>query len=215
MPIQPNTVHIVVSGSLAGGDEFSYGYWLNPAGVQSQATLDGLTSDAMSFWTTDFMTTTVAGYFPTTTTWKKVRGYWYAGGSSAALVSESDFGTLAGTAAATTCPNQVAICVSQRTGIPGRRNRGRLYLPAPTSGILAAGQLGPSQAQGIADGVAAVFSAHNNSPNQVGVVIVASQTGTERNDVTEVLVDTRLDTQRSRANKQLATAVKSSAVTPL
>lgn len=48
------------------------------------------------------------------------------------------FGTpLAGTGSGSALPPQVALAVSTRANLVGRRGRGRIYLPAVTSGILA------------------------------------------------------------------------------
>lgn len=102
----------------------------------------------------------------------------------------------AGAGAVGSCPSEVAMVMTLRTALRGRRNRGRIYLPAPTTtNINADGTL----AAGILTGFPAQMVGWNTA---IGVLnytlVVASYVGVVVNTVTSVTMDKYADVQRRR-----------------
>lgn len=103
----------------------------------------------------------------------------------------------------TTDPNppNVSILVRKNTVIPGRPNKGRLYIPSPPDNkVDAIGNLDTtfvSDAQGIMDGfLAAVEAAGTTPPGQM--VILHSNAGLPATTVTGLSVQPMVATQRRR-----------------
>ena len=104
-------------------------------------------------------------------------------------------------------PTEVCIAVSLRTDLPGRRRRGRVYLPALAHPVGGDGLLGG----GGAAGIAAPFGAWLDTIRQTlvdttGAVqllpVVASTAGNVLTEVTTVAVGSVFDVQRRRGNQQ-------------
>lgn len=207
MPIPQGTVKMVVSGTLPGGEIFSHGYQLNGNSGWSQTQLDAVLGVAVGGLTNNFLTTSVKAFFSTQTVWTKVRAYLIGAGGATILQSESATLNLAGTAAASPTPNQCALVATLLTGFPGRSKRGRSYLPGPSAGILAAGQISQANAQTIAAAFAAWMTFHRDHPTNPAAPVVASATLSATLPMVQVRVDTRLDVQRRRAGKQTITGV--------
>jgi hypothetical protein len=122
----------------------------------------------------------------------------------------------AGTAGQSCMPWQVAWVVSLYTYTPGtfipngRRRRGRFYLPPPCTLVLDSSGSGLASAAATADvldGSHDFLEAVRMTPPPgedlgVGNIIVFSRAGAQQYDVTDLQIDTRLDTQRRRANRE-------------
>lgn len=185
---------VVLSGHLAGGEIFQTGFYIAGAPVD-QATTQGIADGFASNWVAsagDAARSILAG----SSGYDKVTVYSYvaAGPAPASFVGEAALvgvGTGGGQ-----LPNQIALVATLLTGAAGRRNRGRMYLPAngmPLTGHQALLSLATS----VATGMVAIFSQFDDA----GVVVVSGVAGTARR-VTSVRVDTRPDVQRRRAGKQ-------------
>lgn len=113
-------------------------------------------------------------------------------------------------AAGMTYPSQVSLAVTLETAASrGYANKGRMFLPCPSMGLTAAGLIGDTQAQTVADNTKNFLDAitdgvEDGSLNRwdffptVQSKLGNGGDGTQRR-VTAVSVDTRLDIQRSRA----------------
>lgn len=109
-------------------------------------------------------------------------------------------------------PNQCALVTTLQTGLAGRRNRGRMYLPVTGVTVQPTAQLSIGQATEVNNGWQTFFNDVNAS--DTGGIVVVSTTGSVAHDVTGVKTDTRLDIQRRRAEQQAITGAARAEVTP-
>lgn len=203
MPIPAGATHIVIAGTLPNGEEFSFGYWVD-SGTVNQTGLNGIQGSASLALVNNFLTTGVKALFYTGIVFTSLTAYYYDGGSTAALVSGGALSpSVAGTGAAQTLPNQIALVVSLLTGLPGRRRRGRAYLPPVI--ITAMGSTGlatTSAATTLVNAFASMLSAVKDSPTSPAEPVVMSRVGTSMTPITQCRVDTRFDVHRSRASSE-------------
>lgn len=204
---------VTIQGLLPGGEIWASSFWLQSVLIPSQSALDDLASvcaTALAGQEGSLLKTLSASSFLTGLT---VR-YYPAGQTAAALQSSPTFTQSAGTGTKNN-PNQSCIVASLRTGVPGRRNRGRMYWPN-TGGDLGSDGLITATMQGyVGNGLSAMFSAINAPGSTEGgeVAVLSRLTGASV-PVTTVQVDRRPDVQRRRANKISTPAPSSYAVTP-
>lgn len=217
MGIPANTARVVLSGGLPAGEIWSTGFWLADLPPQTIPQLDDMAELVYATLIQNSpeggMTATLDTLMNGLSNWQKVTVYQYNGtgdhadgmGSytiSPALAGSKGFGM----------PNQVACCMTTQTTLPGRRYRGRLYLPATGAGTDETGQISSTDAVKLANAWAESFSSLNVSTN--GTVMVVSNVGSTVTPVSAVRVDTRLDIMRSRANKQVAAYSHTAPVSP-
>jgi hypothetical protein len=106
---------------------------------------------------------------------------------------------LTGASADAPLPSQCAHVVSLRTGLPGPRYRGRMYLPGfGVSQMTVEGQIAAGAASDLANGMAAFFDAVNDSVVAPATAFVASDAAQQLTAITSVQVGTTVDTQRRR-----------------
>lgn len=118
-----------------------------------------------------------------------------------------------GAAATGQTPPECAIVVSLRTATPGPRGRGRMYLPAPASGMLTStGMLNAGIVGDAADGMQA-FINHVNAETTMEPVGVASMVGGGVSTVTSIRVGNVMDSQRRRRSA-IAEAYQARGITP-
>lgn len=101
------------------------------------------------------------------------------------------------TTEAESLPPQVAEVVSLRTGVPGRANRGRIYLP-PVGGeqLNASGLLGNDVVAAARDLVSDIYTAVDNA--KPSALVVASASQAEAVPVITITADNKPGTQRRR-----------------
>jgi hypothetical protein len=96
-------------------------------------------------------------------------------------------------------PQDVAVVCSLRTATPGRKGRGRLYLPGPTvSEVSATGELTTGAQSAIANGLSGGWGTVNPLGEQP---VVFSRTAGTTLPVTQFGVGTVFDHQSRRVNK--------------
>jgi hypothetical protein len=207
-------VKIVVGGAIATTDRWSCGFAFRVSGgTPSAADMNGIASGFATIFATDFWDHTNGGKVdsPTTTSWDKCSTYFYPAGSATSTISGTvvltpDFGSTAGVF----IPPECAIVASLHTGFTGRQNRGRLYLPCPTQ-LVANGQLASTVCTNWATQIAQVYT-HWNSAT-VGALAFDGCIGTgETPIVTKVTIDSVVDSQRRRRNKQIPSSTGSGTV---
>jgi hypothetical protein len=98
------------------------------------------------------------------------------------------------------CPLQVCMVATLITGAAGRRNRGRMYLPANGIGF-GSHEFPNARVDAVCQALAAWLDALNTLD---GSAVVVSQAGTSKRAITQVRVDSKPDIQRRRANAQVA-----------
>lgn len=200
MPIPNHCARVAVVGHLAGGEIFETGWWIDTV-IDSETRANTVANGyATTFHSSGgdqwcAMLSADCGY-------DQVRVYGYPqGGPRAQYIGEANIPTGQGTSSAATMPLQVAMCLTTLTGLAGRRNRGRMYLPATTSDVMASGHLFSNSVVDNAVATAAVWITHA----QDGHAVVLSQVAAGFHQVTAVRGDNRPDMQRRRANRQAST----------
>lgn len=207
--IPAGAVHLVFSGSLPSSEAFAWGIWLDSR--HTGPTLDGtivtdlpLVCDLASRKLASRLASILSG-FPAATIYSKVNGYYYGENGTHATLSAEKSMSLAGTAGSgTELPDQLAMVASLRTSRPGRSYRGRAYLPmCNTAQLAGGGQVGDTFVTAYATavrGLLADLSAGESSSSTPGMIpVVVSRTLTHMEPITAVRMDSRPDTQRSRA----------------
>ena len=216
MPPPANSSRVVLSGKLAGGEIWSTGFWITGADItsqgdataQAQLLLEAL-GDADA---SGAMTITLNDWMANSCTWDRVTVYAYAGGSSQSeYIGEAVNTPTKQGGLGQRVPNQVAMVLSLRTGRPGRRYRGRMYLPAGGITLNSDGEIGSNSMQPVLDGWTVFFSRWNQG--QAGQIVVMSTTGSVVTPVTSLILDSRPDIQRRRANRQTITLTLTEALT--
>lgn len=212
MGIPANTAKVVISGKLGSTEIFQTGFWqagITPPGVASAAGYAGAVEGIFA----STALAALAAVIPATCAYKKITVYFYTGGATAAYSGEAPITGGTGTAAANNQPFQSAACVTLLTGLAGRQNRGRMYIPVisvpPSDGFWNQPEIGA-----LSTAIAALFNGCNGGTSDEGSVSVVSNVGTTSHPVTSVHVDNKPDTQRRRANKLVPAILHSDAVTP-
>lgn len=105
----------------------------------------------------------------------------------------------AGTVTGTMLPSQVAVVLSLRTALSGRRYRGRMYIPGISAGsITTSGLLVSATRQAYADCADGMRRAAENLYSSDGELCVYSRVADHKEKVTQIRVGDKLDTQRRR-----------------
>jgi hypothetical protein len=192
----------VLSGALPPGDVWQVGFHFTTPDVPSQVAGDAVLA-AQTF--ADSLWNGAAGgspgvktLYPNGTTFNQITIYTLDRATGHALTKATVGLALAGTAASTALPNQLAVAVSLNSNTPGRRGRGRAFMPAPAATLLTPlGRISPGTVTNIAQSVGISLRLMQTSgfppclftPGQPDRLITAGSVG----DV--------FDTQRRRRNK--------------
>lgn len=189
-----NLSKTVLSGFLAGGEIFQTGFW-NPGALITEEIAQAAADSFAASWNGGTNVPFLDLLSPDSG-YDKVTVYSYPNPTGPAELSAE--AALTGNGRNTSQhPDQCCVVVTLLTGKAGRRNRGRMFLPA--NGMpLTSHQLTLVQAQNVADGWTALIE-----DTQTFAPVVVSQVAGTANDVTSVRVDTRIDIQRRRANSQI------------
>lgn len=209
MSFPAGAVKLVFAGTLSGGEKFAHTFWVDNGAAPDQSTLGLILQQAVLTFNAQIGVAAVKALFPTSTSYLTCTAYSYAGGPNADLVAGPTALAAWVGAGANALPNQCSFVLSLRTPQPGRSFRGRSFLPGPHAGTLsAAGQLSAGTVNTVGNawkawmqGVAAGGAGFPATP-----VIVASATRSLKTHVTHFGIDTRLDVQRRRADKQAVTS---------
>lgn len=199
MAYPARSLRMVAVGDLPSGETWNTGLWaLTDAPITSYADL--VLSLAVPQSAFNDLFAFLHDFWSATTQARELRAYYYSGGEFGSVAEFSatvplDANTGAGSPI---LPDQCTPVASLRTGRAGRSYRGRMYLPYPKLALTAAGQMGSSAADDLATAVAACITAINGGGMAVSVV---SATQASAVPVTNVLIDTVVDTQRRRRNK--------------
>lgn len=195
----PDNVTLVLRGSLPGNEQFTNTLrFANGDGPYTGLNLRDFCNKALERWDEFYadLNAKCDGLVL-----EQVLGYVYGGG---VLVEQdaSDVTVTPGNAQ-TYVPNQCALVASLITATPGRRSRGRTYLPILNLQVQPDGRITSTVAQLVANAFGAMIEGmvadSNASPPFRLPLIVASQVaGGDRHDVTTIRVGNVIDTQRRR-----------------
>lgn len=215
MAIPSGLVKITLHGTLVGGEIWETGFWIAGAAGLTAGDMNQLARDVDTAVSKSTAPAggifTIAGHFWSgATAYTGVKAYAYSGGAQASAIGAFDRVAPLTGVGATKAPDQVAIVLTLRTNLAGRSHRGRMYLPCTGPSYEADGQLAKSETDLVTTAWSSTFSALA-VPAGRRVVVLSKVLGSTQ-DVSAVTMDTRMDIQRRRANRQVATAVSRSTV---
>lgn len=198
----PAHTHIVVKGTLPGGEIFSFGWDLagNPADTTALAAVLDNASNALTASGTP--KSTLQSMITTSASYDTMTGYVYPTGATAASFQAVKNLNVAGTGI-TGHPNQTALAVSKLSATSGRRGRGRMFLPANACGFAAStGLLSAPTLANVLDAAKALI----NAATSLGGPVVISQAANAAYPITVLSMDPRPDVIRGRAGRQVTGA---------
>lgn len=195
-------------GTIMGNQDWSTGWSFLASGAPTAADMNQLALELGSIvdtaWTGPGGTIGIGDVQSSDTLLTGTRCYYYPSGSTKASVQGESIYNPARTGQGTAAlPTQTSLVASMRTSRPGRSNRGRMYLPL--TGINLNGhQVVPASCADLCHNIAVMLDAFNayNLAGKTLQAVVASALGPV--PITQVLVDSRPDIQRRRADKVIA-----------
>lgn len=206
MAIPAHAVKAVFAGNIQGGEVFAHSLWWDFGSQPSQTDLNTLLTNMRLTFNSQIGVTGVKSNLPTTTAYTSLTLYSYAGGAHADLVAGPDTGVSCTGTGSAALPNQICMVMSLLTGIPGRSNRGRSYLPGPAIvNLVSTGQAGSSGTTSIITAWAAFVNgmeAGGGGSPAIKLVVASAVRGT-LTEVTTLQIDSKLDVQRRRSFKQV------------
>lgn len=139
--------------------------------------------------------------------WTDVLAYQYqSGNTSAQFQAEAVQTPVAGTLASAASPIDTACVVSLRTAVPGRRTRGRMYVPCHASVQPADGNWAAAVPNALGTATKAMFNSITGGT--IGGPVVVSRTGNTYQVVTGLVTDSKPDVQRRRENRLAASTTQ-------
>lgn len=213
MPVPAGCTHVKFGGASAQGERWETGFWMfKDFATPITANAAALAAYNSLVGTGDLFTVLKASlYSDTTLSYVRLYAYSTTGTKSTTIGEYLPATPVPGTSgSATILPLQVAAVVTLRTAQPGRRGRGRMYLPFNVPGGAPGGQGNLGTFQSITNALKKTINDMQATTEWTGGrMIVVSQTGTTSADVLKLTMDTRFDVQRRRANKQAVTGTAS------
>lgn len=194
------TARIVLNGSLGQGERFSTGFWIQAPPPANQA--------AWQAAVTAFCTA-IAGSVGGLTnllaadgSYQNVAAYYYTN-PDPSPAQYLGVVALAGTAGGGggSLPLQAAVVASLRTANPSRAGRGRMYIPI-SGAPLTNHELTSTQCNTIGVSVKGLFTAAATAFGPTAYPIINSSVSGSPDPVTSVITNSRVDTQRRRAESE-------------
>lgn len=200
---------LTFGGNISANQTWSVGISGTPvASVPTAAMLNAMAQSASAafdaYWNSGALFG-VGGLNPAATTFHETRASYTPAGSSTATVVGSFLKDVPnGGSASNSLPTQTALVVSLTTGLAGRSQRGRIYLPC-TGYALSGHFVGSSDIDGLATKTVGFIQALNAiADTGYGFAsVVAGKSATH--PITGCRIDNRPDIQRRRADKVLPT----------
>jgi len=211
--IVEGAIRVVLSGTMPGDEIWASGFWLVGAATQDTDAMIDLAADitdSMAYaGSASAMSRVASNLWSAETSWNLTTCYQYNDGTAHASVMGSfELATPLSGSAGYHLPNQCAVVISLRTNFPSRRARGRMFMPCTGAQLDGGGQL--LEAEPGAEALAWASNIENlNTLLPEAVVSVVSTVGSSAQQVTSVVVKSRLDVMRSRANRQVFETVAS------
>lgn len=212
-------IKAVFGGAVGGGDTWSVGLNIGvglPAanGGATPTEMNTVASDLLGFFNTFW--TTYKTWCRSGTSLSSCKTYLYGTGG---LLTSQGTATQAAVVGTGTVPHPsyVATVVTLQTDTPGRRGRGRIYLPA--TGRSCDASTGQSDTSPSAFGAALKIALNAMAKNYtlsgttyLGVPVVWSEAASDYHPIVAIRSDTILETQRGRQDQSVATTVYSVAL---
>lgn len=207
-PMPVSYFRVNIQGTFTSGDTWSinpaFDYVDPPAAtIPTQALLNTWAAAILELNGGDFWPDVLASVVSAQTSVTAVRVGWYGAGGDLSIVAEATpDAPIAGVTTAS-LPADVALVATLLTGVPGRRTRGRLYIPALGVNIQTPElRVNTGSLAGFANGVAVLLTDIAEAAGALGPLgaVVVSQVGSLATPVTSVRVGDVYDTQRRRQN---------------
>lgn len=192
---------VTLSGTLADGlDVWSTGWSCFPIISPTLTMLEDLALSAATEFSDNYWTP-LRSTIPESVAWNTTKVSCINAAGVTTLSGEYTFATpFDGLSSGAAMPPECAVVASLRTGVPGGRYRGRMFLPPFHAAVLTnAGQLETAHRDAVASAVALALSGWNavsDSPDAA----VASDAGEFSTVITQVRVGNVVDAQRRRRN---------------
>jgi len=190
---------VVLHGTGPGSELWQTGFCVVSSSPPiSQASLqvqcDALVSPVTTWWNA------IKGKISTAYTLQGISMYAYSFPTPTALFqAESAAIASPGTLTGTGSPIDTCLVVSLRTGIPGRSQRGRMYLPCHEGATVTTGMLASATATLYNTSTKALFDTANTLTTNK--VVVVSRTHGSYETVKSLVADNKPDVQRRRENR--------------
>lgn len=196
----------VFRGKIGSGQTWSWGLTIASTGTATQAILSSACTAYKTHFQTYWNATYGLGkYNAAAVIATGVDLYHYLpGASSANLQAQSDFSSpLPGVGTITALPQRTACVASLLTGLPGRTNRGRSYLPATALNLQADLQFNSTDLLNLTGGYGVFLDAINDEAATPGptVIVIPSALATVPPVVNGIRVDSLPDNQLRRSDK--------------
>lgn len=193
----------VIKGTGIGAEIWQTGFsTVSTSSITTQAALQAQLDLVVPFvqtWWTALKPNVFSSYAMT-----EVDAYQYEGASTNAEFQAAHALTAApGTKVSTGSPVDTATVVSLRTVLPGRRGRGRMYIPNHNGTQPADGQFLAATSQAYGTATKAMLNSITGGTT-LGPVVV-SRTGLIYNVVTSLVTDSKPDVQRRRVDRMRPT----------
>lgn len=222
MGIPAGVQRLTFTGHGSDGEIWTNSHWwrssvigdLGPTtNAQAAAMLTAILTNAKATTYRTFL----MGKMPATCGIDKATLYCYpAGGPTSPAISEQAWVAVGTNGVGPLIP-QACQVASLRTGQSGRSYRGRVYLPVQSSVLSGGHQYAAADCTAVANAVAAFLSgwgllAITPAGNGIFASVISSTLGAA-NSISQVIVDSRPDVQRRRANRATIESVAQTAVT--
>jgi len=210
MAIPADCYRVVIVGHATGNEIFQFGWFVKGTAPTSDADANTVAGQWAAIWAAN--QANIKPLVLADSGFDSVKVYSYpAGGPAAAHVGIAPITGGVGTGA-TAQPLQSAMVITLGTGLSGRRNRGRIYLPANGLALATTHNFNNGDTLQVMNAIKAMFVAYNtpNAPNSA--VVVVSSVGSTSNKVSQLSVDERTDTQRRRANRAARGTIQTATV---
>lgn len=206
-----NLVKLTISGKIGTAQTWSIGFWSVAPGPTTLAELQTFAAAARGHWHT-FWTGAYQAVISDDTSYTTLHASRYPSGTTSAdLVAQDLAGAVIGSSSIHHAP-QLALVASLRTGVSGRQNRGRVYLPL--TGLPNADLSDHQVAASVIDAINTDFTAfliamdtETIGPDTWQTSVANPRATHAAVPVIQVVMDSKIDTQRRRADKFLPSHV--------
>jgi hypothetical protein len=208
--VPPNTIRANIRASLAGAEEMVHTLHFERVNTATtdQPTLQAIANKIVEEWTEVIFvgttgSTSLANVLKSTVVYTTVDVYALSAAGLAEEQAQATFGTTAkGIGTSSALPPEVALTVSLRTGLPGRRMRGRLYLGGFTTSALGDTGIATTAVQQQVAQALQRFGTDMKMQTATSVDtlnwVVLSRAATATTAITQVRVGSLFDVQRRR-----------------
>lgn len=195
-------VKVVIRGQISTVQSWSIGFWLQSSIAITQAGLSAVATGGGAFQTyyTTNLKTALQNLMNANGGTTKISYYGFSGNTDTQTAFVEDPQVQAGSGSGN-CPPQSSLVATLQTAGFGRAYRGRMYVPC-LGAALVSGQAPSASTSALANGLGNYFIAFNAGGTYVPSL--ASFSRSAFSQITNVRVDSIVDTQRRRRDKLAA-----------